>query len=304
MTKIAIATVNWNGKQDTLEFLDSLKKLDTKGFDVRVFVTDGGSTDESAKAIKNQFPLTQVIVKHENRGSAGGYNDSAKAGLAWGADYFLLINNDTLIKDTNLLKDLIKTMNSDPSIGTVSPKMYFAPGFEYQKGYKKTDRGNIIWYAGGHFDWKNVGAVHRGIDEVDTGNFNKVEQTDFTNTTCILVNKTVFDRGIFFDEDLFAYFDDNDFLERVKKAGFKLYYDGLTNIYHKVSRTAGIGSPFSDYLTTRNRLIFGLRYAPLRTKFALLREALRLLISGRPMQKKGVLDFFLRKRGQISVNSA
>lgn len=302
MTKIAIATVNWNGKQDTLEFLDSLKKLDTKGFDVRVFVTDGGSTDGSVEALKKLATSNQqlaTIFKSENRGSAGGYNDGVKAGLAWGADYFLLINNDTLIKDTNLLKDLIKTLESDPTIGTVSPKMYFAPGFEYQKGYKKTDRGNIIWYAGGHFDWNNVGAVHRGIDEVDTGKYDRVEETKFTNTTCILVNKAVFDRGIFFDEDLFAYFDDNDFLERVKKAGYKLYYDGLTNIYHKVSRTAGIGSPFSDYLTTRNRLIFGLRYAPSRTKLALLRESLRLLRVGRPMQKKGVIDFFIGKRGGL-----
>lgn len=299
MAKIAICTVNWNGKKDTLEFLQSLKKLDTKGFEAKVFVTDGGSTDGSAEAIKNQFPLAQVILKSENRGSAGGYNDSAKAGLAWNADYILLINNDTLIKDQGLITDLIKTLDSDPTIGTVSPKMYFAPGFEYQKGYKKSDEGNILWYAGGSFSLQTVSSKHRGIDEADTGKYDLVEETGFTNTACILVKKEIFEKGIFFDENIFAYFDDNDFLERVKKAGYKLYYDGLTSLYHKVSRTAGIGSPTADYYTSRNKIIFALRYAPLRTKIAVLRETLKLLLSGRPMQKKGVLDFFIGRRGGL-----
>ncbi len=300
MIKIAICTVNWNGKKDTLDFLSSLKKLDTKGLEVQVFVTDGGSSDGSADAIKKQFPTTNLIEKKENRGSAGGYNDSAKAGLAWGADYILLINNDTEIKDKNLLLDLVKTIESEPNIGMVSPKLYFAPGFEYQKEkYKPSDKGNVIWYAGGSFDWKNINSHHRGIDDVDTGKYDLVEETEFVSSSCVLVSRKIYDKGIFWDEGLFAYYDDNDFQEKVKKAGFKLYYDGLTGIYHKVSRTGGIGSPFSDYMTTRNRLIFAMRYAPLRTKIAVLREAFRLLKTGRPMQKQGVKDFLLGIRGAL-----
>lgn len=303
MSKIAICTVNWNGKQDTLEFIQSLKNLDTKGLDVQVFVVDGGSTDGSIQSLKgvspNYLPLN-LIEKKENRGSAGGYNDGAKEALKWGAQYILLINNDTLIKDKNLLKDLVKTMQSDPMIGLVTPKIFFAPGFEYQKGQSTSkNKGNIIWYAGGTVDWKNIGSHHRGIDEVDMGKYNIVEETGFTNGACVLVRKEVYEMGIFWDEEIFAYMDDNDFQEKVKKAGFKIYYDGLTSLYHKVSRTSGIGSEISDYYLSRNRLIFGFKYASLRTKFALLREALKSLISGRKMQKKGVLDFFLGTRGAL-----
>lgn len=305
MPKVGICTVNWNGKQDTLDFLQSLKTLDTSSLDIKVFVTDGGSTDGSVEAISSlpvyKSTSVQIIRKSQNRGSAGGYNDSAKEALKWGADYILLINNDTLIKDKNLLQELIKTMNSDPKIGLVTPKIYFAPGFEYQqdRGYKKTDQGNVLWYAGGSVDWANIGSHHRGIDEIDTGKYDIVEETGFTNGACVLVKKDVFDKGIFWDEGLFAYMDDNDFQEKVKRAGFKIYYDGQTSLFHKVSRTATIGSPFSDYMITRNRLIFGFRYASLRTKFALFRQALNFLISGRPMQKKGVVDFFLGKRGSL-----
>lgn len=298
MVKIAICTVNWNGKKDTLEFLSSLSKLDTKNLEVRVFLTDGGSTDGSISAIKKQFPTVQIIEKQKNRGSAGGYNDSTKAGLAWNANFILLINNDTIIKDKNLLRDLLKTIHTDPTIGVVSPKIYFAPGFEYQKNYKKADQGNVIWYAGGSFDWQNIRAVHRGIDEVDTGHYDKVEETGFASGACMLVRREIFDKGIFWDEaGLFAYYDDNDFEERVKRAKYKLYYDGLTSIYHKVSRTGGIGSPASDYFISRNKLIFTMRYAPLRTKLAVLKEAAKLLFTGRSMQKRGVRDYFLGIRG-------
>lgn len=298
MTKIAVCTVNFNGKNDTLELLQSLKNLHTNNLETKVFVVDGGSSDGSVEEIASKFPQVEIIKKTQNRGSAGGYNDGAKAALKWGAQSILLINNDTLVKDSNLLLDLKKTLDSDPSIGVVSPKMYFAPGFEFHKDrYTDKDRGNVLWYAGGSFDWNNINSNHRGIDEIDSKKYDLVEETNFTNTTCILVRSEIFKREIFFDEGLFAYFDDNDFLQKVKKSGFKLYYDGLTNLYHKVSRTSGIGSPTTDYYTTRNRLIFGFRHASLHTKIALLKQAVSFFISGRPMQKKGVLDFFLGKRG-------
>ncbi len=294
MTKIAICTVNWNNAKDTLELLESLKKIDTSGLVTRIFI------------VSNQkIPGYEVILKRKNRGSAGGYNDAAKAALKWGADFILLMGNDTLIKDLSLLKALIETTKSNPKIGVVAPKMLFAPGFEfYKEKYAKKDVGQVLWYAGGSFDWRNVMSQHRGIDEVDKGQYDQAEETGFCNTTCIFVPATVFKNGIFFDEDLFAYFDDNDWLQRLTLAGFKKYYDGRVAIYHKVSRTAGIGSPTSDYYITRNRLIFGLRYASLHTKIALLREALRLLFFGRPMQKRGVLDFFIGRRGALDRPTA
>lgn len=294
MTKVVICTVNWNGEKDTKELLASLKKLDTSGLSVKTLV------------ISNQkIPDFEVILKRTNRGSAGGYNDGAKAALKWGAKYILLLNNDILLKDPKLLKSLVQVAKSDPKIGAVSPKILFAPGFEFHKDrYKTSDRGQVIWYAGGHFDWQNVFSSHRGLDEVDTGKYDQIESTGFVSGSAMLISRAVFEKKIFWDEDLFAYLDDNDFQERVRRAGFTLWYDGRVSVYHKVSRTAGIGSSAPDYYIARNRLIFGLRYAPLRTKIALLREALRLIFSGRPAQKQGVIDFLLGKRGALDRPTA
>jgi len=55
-----------------------------------------------------------------------------------------------------------------------------------------------------------------------------------------------------------------------------------------------------DYFISRNRMLFGMTYARLRTKIALVRESLRILRNGRQWQKKGVIDYYLRKFGRGS----
>jgi len=96
------------------------------------------------------------------------------------------------------------------------------------------------------------------------------------------------------------YYEDIDLSMRIKKAGFEVLYIPSANVWHKVAQSSGIGSGLNDYFITRNRLLFGMRYAKLRTRFALYRESLRFLLSGRVWQRKGVLDFYLGRLGKGS----
>lgn len=294
MKKIAIITLNYNGKKDTLELLESLKKLKIENGELRIVVVDNASGDGSVSAIHQAFPEVDIVQAGDNLGFSGGYNKGIDYAKIWGADYFLLINNDCLIKDDNLLDELLETINSDPKIGLVSPKIYFAPGFEFHKNlYGKGDIGKVIWFAGGKFDWNNIGSIHRGIDQVDEGDYDNIEEQEIVSGACVLIKKEVFEKVGLFDENYFLYFEDSDFVKRANTAGFKNYYDGKVAIYHKVSQSTGIGSLITDYYHTRNRLIFGMKYATPRTKFALIREALKLLLLGRPAQRQGVLDYYL-----------
>ncbi|MDD5415975.1 MAG: glycosyltransferase family 2 protein [Candidatus Daviesbacteria bacterium] len=308
MTKIAIITVNYNGKKDTLEFLESLGKLQTTNYKLRTIVVDNGSWDGSVSEIRKRFTEVDILQTGENLGFAGGYNRGVEYARIWGADYFLLINNDCLIKDSNLTSELVKTAQFDPKIGLVSPKIYFAPGFEFHRDrYKKQDSGRIIWYAGGRFDWDNIGSIHRGIDEVDKGQYDKVEEAEIISGACVLIKKEVMEKiappESGFDERYFLYFEDSDFVKRAKDNGFKTYYNGQVAVYHKVSSSTGIGSKITDYYHTRNRLIFGMQYGRLRTRFALVREAVKLLIFGRPVQRRGILDFYLGVTGNGNLAS-
>lgn len=300
MKKLAIVTVNYNNKQDTLEFLESLKKLDTKGFETKLIVVDNGSTDGSVSAVLKQFPNIILLQTGVNKGYAGGFNHGLCHAMVWGADYFFVANNDLLIKDKSLVNHLVQVIEKDTKIGIVSPKILFAPGFEFHKDrYANNQKGKVIWYAGADFDWNNIHSLHRGIDEVDGGDFDRVEKTSLVSGACFLVKREVLEKVGMFDETLFAYLEDTDFSVRVKKAGFLSYYDGGASVYHKVSRTAGIGSWITDYFHARNRLIFGMRYASFKTKLALLREAVKLIVWGRSAQRKGILDFLRNKVGGL-----
>jgi GT2 family glycosyltransferase len=308
MQKIAIITLNINGKKDTIELLDSLKKLRTANCQLLTVVVDNASVDGSVSEIHRRFPDVDILQTGANLGFAGGFNKGIEYAKVWGAEYFLIINNDTLVGDENLILALLETSQSSEKIGIVSPKIYFAPGFEFHKDrYSKEDLGKIIWYGGGEFDWDNISAVHKGIDEVDSGQCNNSGEVGFISGACMFIKASVFEKidpphqlaGGGFDERYFLYFEDADFQKRVKEAGFKLYYNSNVFIYHKVSRSTGIGSQITDYYHARNRLMFGIQYASFRTKFALIRESFKFLIFGRNAQRKGVLDFYLGITGRM-----
>ena len=297
MKKVAIITVDYNNHSDTRDLLASVRGLDTTSVEIMTLVVDNGSDQSVAGTVKN-YPGMVWLQTGKNGGFAGGYNQGIEYARQWGAEYFLLVNNDTLIGDKLFINKLIRALDKFPGSGIVSPKMYFAPGFEFHKHrYQKTDLGKVIWYAGGEFDWDNIRSVHRGIDEVDTGRYNSVEETGFVSGCCVMIKREVVNKVGLLDEGLALYFEDADWVMRITHAGFGQIYCGETHIFHKVSRTAGIGSPLTDYMLTRNRLYFGMKYAPTKTRLALIREAVKVLITGRPAQKQGIVDYYKKIKG-------
>ena len=336
MKKVFIIVLNFNGKEDTLECLDSLLKLEiprpelgTKvgNWKLEIVVVDNGSTDGSVKLIKsliiNRVNFTEVkngaggltnlkksnnslidnslidnrlilIENKENLGFAEGNNVGIKFALKNKADFVLILNNDTFV-DKNLVVKLLKAADSHPEVGVFAPKIYFASGFEFHKArYKPSDLGKVIWYAGGRIDWKNILFSHRGVDEVDKGQYGQMETTEFASGCAMFVKREVFEKIGFFDKKYFTYLEDADFCERAKKADFQLLFVPQAVLWHKVSRTAGgIGSKLQDYYITRNRLFFGFRFGGLRVKLALVKESIKLLFLS--SKKDGVVDFYLRR---------
>ena len=303
MQKVSVIILNYNGQDDTYDCLKSLEHVrlsqDTK---LEIIVVDNGSVDEF-RVQSSEFRVNEikVIRNEENLGFSGGNNVGIKYAIKNGADYVLILNNDTIV-DKNLIQELLNAANADFSNGILAPKIYFAPGFEFHKNrYGKKEQGKVFWYAGGQMDWKNVIGHHRGVDEVDSGQFETMEETSFASGCSLMIRKDVLNKIGFFDEKHFLYYEDSDLCERVKKAGFKIIYAPHAMLWHKNAGSAGgSGSKLQDYYITRNRLIFGMRHAPIRAKLALFRESLRVLLSGRYWQKRGVLDFYLNRFGKGS----
>ena len=302
MPKVLVSVVNFNGSKDTLLCLDSLDKVKVQDFELYVVVIDNASKEnfQIEKEYKN-FKL-EIIRSDQNVGFAGGQNLGIKYGLDNGINYFCVLNSDVML-DENFLLELLKTFETEKNCGLVSPKIYFAKGYEFHKDlrYKQEELGKVIWYAGGKMDWKNVLASHIGVDEVDKGQYDKITKTDFVSGCCVLIKREVFEKIGFFDEKYFLYYEDNDLSQKAKKAGFAVYYQPNAILWHmNAASTGGSGSSLQDYYITRNRLLFGFRFASFKTKSALIRESIGFIVMGRPWQKKGALDFYLGRFGKGS----
>lgn len=301
MKEVFIVLINFNTQGLTIECLESLLKAKREDFNINTIIVDTYPKKRISINTDNYKDIRLKIILAENKGFSGGNNLGINYAIKNGADYIMILNNDTVV-DPELIASLIKGFEFDEKIGIISPKIYFEKGYEFHKNkYSEGEKGRVIWYAGGVIDWKNVYPKHLGVDEVDDGQFEEVKETDFTTGCAFLSSAKIFSEMRGFDESYFLYFEDADFSLRVKKRGYKIMFWPKAVLWHKnAGSTGGSGSGLQDYYTTRNRMIFGIRFAPVRSKIALIKESLRLFRSGRQWQKKGISDFYLRRFGKGS----
>ena len=244
--KVDIIVINWNNKADTIACLDSLKSLNYPDF--KIIVIDNGSTDDSVIGIKKAYPSITLIENRKNLGFSGGNNVGIRLALNDGADYVLLINNDTVV-DSGFLGELIRVVESDPSIGIVGPKIYYY------------DDPKRIWFAGGAINYWWGHLYHVGYMEEDVGKYDVIRDVDSITGCAMLIKRKVLEEIGLLCEDMFLYFEDTDFCVRAYKKGYRLVYVPTSVIWHKVSRTTSKIKGLQFYYNIRNWLIFMRRHA-------------------------------------------
>ncbi len=162
---IFILILNWNGKENTLECLESVQKLDYPNY--QVVVIDNGSVDDSVTAIQQSFPQVEIIENGRNLGYAEGNNKGIERAIAEKAEYIFILNNDAIV-DPQILNSFIDASCRYPQAGIFGAKIYY---------YNEPNR---IWFAGGA--WQNNVAqfTHLGFDQIDDQtNWNSVRTIDY-----------------------------------------------------------------------------------------------------------------------------
>lgn len=253
MPLVYIILVNYNGYKDTIECVNSLKKISYKNY--KIVVVDNASSDNSVEILMEELSNCMIIESKKNIGFAGGNNLGIKYALNHNADYIMLLNNDTIV-ESQFLNDMINSFNVNNKIGIVGCKIMYYP------------EKNIIWYGGGYIDWFKFIGAHYGMRQIDKGQCNNKKEIDFVTGCCMLVKREVFEKVDLLSEDYFMYFEDVDFCVKVKNAGFMIWYNPEAVIYHKVGLSSGgEESSFSIEWCTRNRLLFMNKYKNNVSKF-------------------------------------
>lgn len=293
---VVIILVNWNGKADTVACLQSLSKLKNTRYEAIPIVVDNASKDDSVSVVQKQFPQVKLFALASNLGFTGANNVGMQWAIQHHADFVWVLNNDTLV-DPNALS--LFDVFDDPRVGAAGSKIYFAPGREFhKKRYKKNEQGHVIWYAGGIIDHANVYASHRGVDEVDHGQFDVKQPTDFITGCSFGMPTSLIKHVGMFDDKYFAYLEDVDLSLRIQRAGFHTVYNPSSLVWHvNAASSGGAGSFIHQYYQTRNRLLLGMRYASMRTKFALVRQSVGQLAGGTQTEKEAIRDAMMGRFG-------
>lgn len=265
MSKIAIVILNWNGEVLLEKFLPSVIQF-SEGADI--YLADNASTDGSVAYVTVNFPSIRIIQNPDNGGFAKGYNDALKHVEA---DIFCLLNSDVEVTEgwldpiRKVFEDYHETAIVQPKILDLLKKDYFeyagaAGGFIDQLGYPFC-RGRVFQAL-----------------EKDEGQYNDVREIFWATGACMFIKSDIFKSLKGFDEDYFAHQEEVDLCWRAKNQGHRIFYVGMSHVYHLGGSTLSNMNPKKTYLNFRNSLFSITKNLPRRKAFLII--IIRLLLDG------------------------
>lgn len=239
--KVVIIILNWNGYDDTVECINSIKSISYDNY--RIVLVDNGSESDEIEKLLDYSSEIQLIKSKINLGFSGGNNLGINYSLELGADFTLLLNNDTIV-EPDFLEPLIQVFQNNNQVGIAAPQI----NYYSQK--------NKIWTSGGKIS-KLRGSGFAYSDEIDNGIRKGNKVVSFVSGCCMLISNEIFKKVGLFDEIFFLYVEDADFCVKTIKAGYKIFVSNDSKIYHKIGSSAGKDTaPLPLYYVTRNRLYF------------------------------------------------
>ena len=228
----------WNGRRDTIECLASLDRQNWRA--LHVLVVDNGSVDGTADVVAEQFPSVAVLRLSRNTGFTGGCNTGIQHAFAQGADYVLLLNNDTIV-DPDALFHLMDAAQTWPGPGLFSPLILYHAS------------PDTVWYGGGMVDLKSG---HTSHEFAETRQYpDRPYQTQWASGCVCLISRRAYERLGVLDPAYFASYEDVDLSLRARQAGFDIVVVPSAKVWHKVSASWRGQGQFYFY-SVRNRLYF------------------------------------------------
>ncbi|MDV7696166.1 glycosyltransferase family 2 protein [Chryseobacterium soli] len=247
--KLAVAILNWNGKNWLEKFLPSVIQFSQKA---DIYVIDNLSTDDSIEFLKQNFPTVTIITNDKNYGFAGGYNEGLKK---IDADYYCLLNSDVEVTE-NWIDPVLELFENNSEIVAVQPKIL---AYDNKKFFEFAGAG------GGLID--NLGYPYcrgRVFDDLkeDKGQYNDETEIFWASGCCFFIRSKDFWEQKGFDARFFAHQEEIDLCWRLINTGKKIFYTGKSTVYHVGGGTLNKQSAQKTYLNIRNNLSMMLKNLP------------------------------------------
>lgn len=240
---VSFLTVNYNQAAVTLELIASLKAMSYPHWEC--IVVDNGSTRSDLGQSLSHESQVHYYYSPDNLGFAGGNNFGLKHCKG---DYVFFINNDTELEADTLQILVDFAQSQSDQLGMICPMLKFF------------DPPRHIQYAGATpMNYTTMRGYSIGFDEQDRGQYKGAHRTPFAHGAAMLVPKKLIEQVGTMYTGYFLYYEELDWSERIRAAGFEIWYCGEALVWHKESRSTGKNSPLKTYYLNRNRLLFARR---------------------------------------------
>ncbi|EMS77658.1 glycosyltransferase family 2 protein [Desulfotignum phosphitoxidans] len=240
--KVSVVMLNWNTPEMTIECINSVLQSDYKNIEVNV--VDNGSVDNSYEILTDRYRnLVNVYRIDKNIGYAMGMNYGLKKARNQNPDYFLIINNDTII-DKNAITQLVKTALKHENLCVVTGKVFHF------------DDRNRLQTVGNRFDRKKIISKKIGWNELDTGQYDNEEIRDMVDDVFLLLPIQAYLLTNGYSNYFYMNYEQTDMILRLIDLGFKPVYTPNAKLWHKGSySTGGIGNPYMMYWEGKSNII-------------------------------------------------
>jgi len=279
--EVDIVLVNWNGWQDTIECLESLRRIDYPNY--RIIIIDNDSSNNSVEKIREYAEGTLRTSSN----STVGLEDHSTAMIEYTRkeienglrheflqDHSLPLKLVMIKNERNFgaaegynvairyaLKehspDYILLLNNDVTVDkNFLKELVRVAESSLEIGIVGStiyyyDKPDVIDFAGENIIlWEG-----RGIRYKD--HFVAPQEVDKVDGACMLIKRNVFEKVGLIDSDFFMYWEETDFCQRAKKNGYKIVYVPAAKIWHKIAASSGgLNSYNVIYYLSRNRFLF------------------------------------------------
>lgn len=237
MAHIALIIVNFNGKKDTIECLNSLTQC--QGIPYTPIVIDNGSSDGSVSSLRAHFPNLTLLESEKNLGFSGGNNLGITYALARDFTHICLLNNDTTVHP-NFLQALLSFPDTNALIGA---KLLNAKN------------PSLLDHLGGKWNPHRLDFDLIGLG-MPASDFTTPLLLDYICGCTLFAKREIFEKVGLLYEPYFLYWEESDYCYRAQRLGIPSYFTPDAIVYHKGAITHEKKSPVTSYYAQRNRLLF------------------------------------------------
>jgi len=233
-----IVPVNFNGLEDTRKCLRSLEALTHPAETV---VVDNASREDPTPALAREFPWAHLVRNSVNGGWSGGNNTGIRFALDRGADFVILLNNDTTVR-ADMIERLLEAADAHPDFGVIGPVIRYM------------DEPDLVMTDGAGFNRADAPGFFPRIPVPEiAADPPAVAEVDIVNGCCMMIRAEVFRKVGLIDDRFFLIHEESDFCLRARAAGFKCGVLAEALVWHKGSSAfKQSGKRWQRYYDTRN----------------------------------------------------